>query len=206
MVRYNLEEARSACLEFCSGPPKTISQIALHLQSTVQGFYPTTKPHRVGYRLKEHLLKQLVEQGLLVAYSFSDPNWAEVRAYVKMKKGIKARKLTKAYQTSFLHVKQGMAPPAALLKQVPKKENLELTALLSALPEINTWKLINFLLCAREKNLKQILRIYLYVVKLPEAKAELFERLLDLGEKLIDIELVLKPDVDAAKKLIERMK
>ncbi|MCD6523019.1 MAG: hypothetical protein J7K68_04680 [Candidatus Diapherotrites archaeon] len=177
-----------------------------------RGYFISKKPRKVIYKLKREVFSPLVDKNILLKYS---PDQGEVweKAIILSKIDAKKRRLptprkvSELYQTHFLYLGENTTLPNIYsLPDAPPDVNLEINAFLSRFkkPKNFTWEMLNLLMCASDKGVRDDLRVHLYILPLDYDEIELLEKVLEYGELFKGIHFPFKPDVDEAKGFLSR--
>ncbi|MCD6414874.1 MAG: hypothetical protein J7L23_04600 [Candidatus Diapherotrites archaeon] len=211
MVAYNKLDVEKLVVGYCRKPiPSTTSEIVRYLKARVPSFYPKTPTKKVAKKFREDILTPLRDEGFIIEYLPGDNVWLKARALVSYhhkKSTTKPRKLNALYQTNFLYLGRETHPLIKRLPKVDKELNLDLVVFLSRFDKakMNTWDLINFLLCARDDTSKAKLRLFVYKLPFDYNEVELIEKVLDYGSEFRLEGFPLSGDVNSAMGFLERL-
>jgi hypothetical protein len=204
MPSFDVKAAQAEALAFCkSVTPRTGAQIALHLKKRLPDFYPGSPHEKVVGLMKASVLQPLVENGLVVEYSRQDGAWPDARKAANLvlagEDKPRPRNVAVLYQANFLAF--GPDPPERL-PVMGKDSNLWLAARLARFrkPQGYSWGLLNLLSCAKDRQMKNHLRLFLYSLPLGHGEIEQLEELLERGNELP--QEATRSDLEKAKKFL----
>ncbi len=221
MTKLDKNRVFDEIIDFCRFPvPKTPIDIVRHLKGLDFGFYPGTPDKQVVKFLRTNYLNELVDNGLIVKYTFDSGSWKKARKllsyYESGNKKKPTRKVSELYQINFLNF---FSNKDSFLLKIPsfKEINLDLVVLLyNSFKSVNkkslrlsnfSLELINLMMAYREESVRDKIRIKLYNLNFNDKEIESFEKLLEYSLFMNDFfeKIPFNPNDSRALELIEKI-
>ncbi len=214
MVNYNINKAKKETLNYLRYPvPRTPVSIVRKLKEEVPDFYPNTNPYRVVNRIREKVLKDLLEKNLIVKYTEEDEIWDSARELLKKEyekeRKRKPRNLKELYQINFFYLsEESQFYNLPVLKDV----NLNLTAMFYRFLEEKEiknffWKILNLFYCYNNEKNKGKIRVKIHSKGFNEKESKLLERALEYSDEVEPIleDFPFDSNIDEAVKFIKTL-
>lgn len=214
MVYFDKSIAKEKTLDYLRYPvPRTPISIVRHLKKEVDNFYPKTNGYRVVKKLREEVLNDLINQGLILKYKEGDREWGTAKELIKREyeasSKTKPRKLKEVYQINFFYLsKDNLTYKLPVIKDV----NIELTALLYRFMEEKevknfSLKLLNLFHCYDKEEYKGRIRMKIHGKRFNEKESRLLDRSLDHTSEIRKVlnELPFKPDISEAESFLDEL-
>ncbi|MFW5895471.1 MAG: hypothetical protein ACOCT9_01875 [archaeon] len=215
MVNYNLIEAKERTLDYLRYPiPRTPVSIVEYLKKEVDDFYPKTSKYRVVEKLRNKVLKDLLENNVIVRYTREDEIWEAARTLLnkryEQEGKPKPRKLKELYQINFFYLSS-----EAQIYNLPvfKDVNISLTAIFYRFLEEKRvenffWNILNLFYSYSVDENKGKIRLKIHSKEFSDKESRILERSLNhLDEfEYIFKEFPFKPDPEEAIKFLDKIK